>query len=58
MMPIPMIEQPYWCSLSYYEMKQRVGEMFHVTSNVHSVTIDGYTDPSSGQRFCLGKTDI
>jgi hypothetical protein len=54
MMPIPMIEQPYWCSLSYYEMKQRVGEMFHVTSNVHSCTIDGYTDPSSGQRFCLG----
>jgi len=54
MMPIPMIEQPYWCSLSYYEMKQRVGEMFHVTSKVHSVTIDGYTDPSSGQRFCLG----
>lgn len=54
LMPIPMIEQPYWCSLSYYEMKQRVGEMFHVASNVHSVTIDGYTDPSSGQRFCLG----
>lgn len=54
MTPIPMLEQPYWCSLSYYEMKQRVGEMFHVTSNVHSVTIDGYTDPSSGQRFCLG----
>ena len=49
-----MIEQPYWCSLSYYEMKQRVGEMFHVASNVHSVTIDGYTDPSSAQRFCLG----
>jgi len=54
LMPIPMIEQPYWCSLSYYEMKQRVGEMFHVASNVHSVTIDGYTDPSSAQRFCLG----
>ena len=49
-----MIEQPYWCSLSYYEMKQRVGEMFHVASDVHSVTIDGYTDPSSAQRFCLG----
>lgn len=54
LMPVPMIEQPYWCSLSYYEMKQRVGEMFHVSSNVHSVTIDGYTDPSSAQRFCLG----
>ncbi|CAF0772726.1 unnamed protein product [Brachionus calyciflorus] len=54
LMPVPMIEQPYWCSLSYYEMKQRVGEMFHVSANVHSVTIDGYTDPSSAQRFCLG----
>lgn len=53
-MPVQMIEQPYWCSLSYYEMKQRVGEMFHVASDVHSVTIDGYTDPSSAQRFCLG----
>ena len=53
-MPVTMIEQPYWCSLSYYEMKQRVGEMFHVASDVHSVTIDGYTDPSSAQRFCLG----
>ena len=54
LMPVTMIEQPYWCSLSYYEMKQRVGEMFHVASDVHSVTIDGYTDPSSAQRFCLG----
>jgi len=54
LMPVQMIEQPYWCSLSYYEMKQRVGEMFHVASDVHSVTIDGYTDPSSAQRFCLG----
>ena len=53
-MPVTMIEQPYWCSLSYYEMKQRVGEMFHVASDVHAVTIDGYTDPSSAQRFCLG----
>ena len=35
-------------------MKQKVGEMFHVASNVHSVIIDGYTDPSSAQRFCLG----
>lgn len=54
LMPVQMVEQPYWCSLSYYEMKQRVGEMFHVASDVHSVTIDGYTDPSSAQRFCLG----
>ena len=49
-----MEPQPYWCSLSYYEMKQRVGEMFHVGCNVRSVIIDGYTDPSSGDRFCLG----
>ena len=54
LMPVMMAEQPYWCSMSYYEMKQRVGEMFHVASNVHAVTIDGYTDPSSASRFCLG----
>jgi hypothetical protein len=54
LIPAQIIEQPYWCSISYYEMKQRVGEMFHVASNVHAVTIDGYTDPSSAQRFCLG----
>lgn len=54
LLPVPMVPQPYWCSISYYEMKQRVGEMFHVASTVSSVTIDGYTDPSSAQRFCLG----
>lgn len=54
LLPVPMVPQPYWCSISYYEMKTRVGEMFHVAATVNSVTIDGYTDPSSAQRFCLG----
>ena len=40
--------------MSYYEMKQRIGEMFHAASNVHELTIDGYTHPSSASRFCLG----
>jgi hypothetical protein len=53
-MPVPLEEQHYWCSLSYYELKQRVGEMFHVTSSEKNITIDGYTDPSSPDRFCLG----
>ena len=52
MLAVPMVPQPHWCSISYYEMKQRIGEMFHTT--VNSVTIDGYTEPLSASRFCLG----
>uniref|UniRef100_A0A8C2G7R4 Mothers against decapentaplegic homolog n=1 Tax=Cyprinus carpio TaxID=7962 RepID=A0A8C2G7R4_CYPCA len=45
----------FWCSISYFEMDVQVGEMFKVLSSCPVVTIDGYVDPSGGDRFCLGQ---
>jgi len=43
----------YWCSIAYYELNSRVGELFRVVSQ--TVTIDGFTDPSKrDDRICLG----
>ncbi len=36
-------------------MDVQVGEMFKVLSSCPVVTIDGYVDPSGGDRFCLGQ---
>lgn len=51
-------EQDYWCSISYYEFNERVGEVWHAPKEMHSVFIDGFTQPSdgssSGNRFSLG----
>lgn len=44
----------FWCSISYCELDQTVGETFKVPSAFNSVIIDGYVDPSGGNRFCLG----
>ncbi|OXU30698.1 hypothetical protein TSAR_012766 [Trichomalopsis sarcophagae] len=44
----------YWCSVAYFELDTQVGETFKVSSNCPTVTIDGYVDPSGGNRFCLG----
>ena len=32
-----------------------MGEIFKVPSSLPSVTVDGYVDPSGGDRFCLGR---
>ncbi|XP_034940156.1 mothers against decapentaplegic homolog 4 isoform X2 [Chelonus insularis] len=44
----------YWCSVGYFELDTQVGETFKVSSTCPTVTIDGYVDPSGGNRFCLG----
>lgn len=44
----------YWCSVAYFELDTQVGETFKVLSSCPNVTIDGYVDPSGGNRFCLG----
>lgn len=44
----------YWCSVAYFELDTQVGETFKVPSSKPNVIIDGYVDPSGGNRFCLG----
>ncbi|KAL6488506.1 hypothetical protein MHYP_G00022470 [Metynnis hypsauchen] len=56
--PQPVSNHPgpeFWCSISYFEMDIQVGEMFKVLANCPMVTVDGYVDPSGGDRFCLGQ---
>ena len=50
--PVQYTEPTYWCQISYYEMNTRVGELFNAATP--SLTVDGFTDPSSADRFCLG----
>lgn len=53
--PISTLPQPeYWCSIAYFELDQQVGETFKVLQNYQNVKVDGYVDPSGGDRFCLG----
>lgn len=54
----PLTNQPppeFWCTQTYFELDQQVGETFKVPYSVKTVTVDGYTDPSSIDRFCLGQ---
>ncbi|XP_042212967.1 mothers against decapentaplegic homolog 4-like isoform X1 [Homarus americanus] len=53
----PLSSQPgpeFWCSIAYFELDTQVGETFKVPSSCPAVTVDGYVDPSGGNRFCLG----
>lgn len=44
-----------WCSVSYLEQDVRVGEVFKAPMAFPVITVDGYMDPSGGDRFCLGR---
>lgn len=52
---LPTVAPEYWCSIAYFEMDVQVGETFKVPSSCPIVTVDGYVDPSGGDRFCLGQ---
>ena len=43
-----------WCSIVYYELNQRIGEVFNAACS--KIYVDGYTNPCNnwGRRFCLG----
>ncbi|KAK7475763.1 hypothetical protein BaRGS_00032984 [Batillaria attramentaria] len=54
----PLTNQPapeFWCTITYFELDQQVGETFKVPYSCSTVTVDGYTDPGSLDRFCLGQ---
>jgi len=50
--PVTYTEPQYWCSIAYYELATRVGENYRASQE--TVVVDGFTDPSSSERFCLG----
>ena len=55
MVPVPYQETKNWCSIAYYELNSRVGEIFNASTSTNNIVIDGFTNPSNNnQRFCLG----
>lgn len=50
--PVLYCEPVFWCSIGYYELQSRIGGTFHASQS--SITVDGFTDPSNAERFCLG----
>lgn len=46
------LEFVFWCLIVYYELNQRVGEIFYVLQFLFIV--DGFIDLLNLERFCLG----
>jgi hypothetical protein len=53
--PVAYVEPQFWCSIAYYELNSRVGEVYHAKSN--TIQVDGFTNPQmhNNHRFCLGQ---
>ena len=55
-MEVPFQQPMEWCKIAYYELNNRVGELFYAKDFYNSVYIDGFTSPGSdANRFCLGQ---
>merc|ERR1711963_81114 len=53
---VPFQQPMEWCKIAYYELNNRVGELFYAKDFYNSVYIDGFTSPGSdANRFCLGQ---
>merc|ERR1719195_1529399 len=52
---VAYVEPAFWCSIAYYELNSRVGEVYHAHST--HIHVDGFTNPSvhNNNRFCLGQ---
>jgi len=50
-------EPQFWCSIAYYELNSRVGEIFRAKRTDTDICVDGFTNPSmhDNNRFCLGQ---
>lgn len=48
-------EPEYWASVAYYELNCRVGEQFQCSTNSNTFVVDGFTNPTTSNRFCLGQ---
>lgn len=52
--PYPNSHSESWCSIAYYELNCRVGEIYHGYS--HRISVDGFTNPNADNtRFSLGQ---
>ena len=53
--PVAYEEPTSWCSIVYYELSSRVGEVYHAHSP--NIYVDGFMNPRvhNNNRFCLGQ---